>query len=134
MKYLDSNVFILPVLYKGKKAKKAKKILTEMVEGKKDYATSSLTFDEIVWAIMKIKDRDKAILVGKDFICLPNLKILDVKERHLLNSLELLEKYPNLKPRDAIHISVSISSGIFTIISGDKDFENISEINREKLD
>jgi predicted nucleic acid-binding protein len=66
MKYLDSNVFIYPLLYKGKKATKAQNILNEMVLGKAPCITSSLTLDEIIWIIMKMHDRTKAIEIARD--------------------------------------------------------------------
>jgi len=40
-----------------------------------------------------------------------------------------MEKY-DLKPRDAIHLSAAIEHGVFTIISEDKDFDKIKEIER----
>ena len=133
MKYLDSNVFLYPLLYKGKKATKAQNILNEMVLGKAPCITSSLTLDEIIWIIMKMHDRTKAIEIARDVLSLPNLKILDVTNEHILQSLDLMEKYQRLKPRDAIHIAVCINAGVFTIISDDTDFENIAEIKRIPL-
>ena len=133
MKYLDSNIFIIPVLYAGKKAEKAKNILKEMVTGSHQYATSSLTLDEVVWIIMKEKDRKTAIEIGRDILELPNLKILNVSGEDLLMALDLMNKYEHIKPRDAIHISVSVNSGIFTIVSDDEDFNDIDEIDKEGL-
>ena len=133
MKYLDSNIFILPVLFEGKKAEFAKTILKDMVVGKLQCATSTLTLDEVIWIIMKLKDRKKALEVGKDILELPNLKILDVSGEDLILAIGLMEKYDNLKPRDAVHLSVSLNSGIFTIITDDEDFNNIDEINKEGL-
>lgn len=46
MKYLDSNVFIYAALYKWNKAKRAREILREMVNGKVAI-TSALTLSEI---------------------------------------------------------------------------------------
>lgn len=133
MKYVDSNVFIYPILYEGKKAEKAKKILSDMVEGTSPCATSSLTLDEVIWVIMKTADREKAIQVGKDILSLPNLKILEVTNEHIMQSITLMEKYSQLKPRDAIHIAVCTHAEIFTIITDDDDFAAISEINRIPL-
>jgi len=134
MNYVDSNVFIYPVLYQGKKADYAKKILSEMVDGDIACATSSLTLDEVMWVIMNETNREKAIQIGKDILNLPNLKILDVKTEHIMQSIALMEKYKKLKPRDAIHLAVCTTAGIFRFITDDADFDHISEINRITLD
>ena len=39
------------------------------------------------------------------------------------------EKY-NLKPRDSIHLSSAIGRGIKKIITDDRDFDNLKEIER----
>jgi predicted nucleic acid-binding protein len=134
MNYIDSNVFIYPVLYQGRKADNAKKILSEMVDGDSSCATSSLTLDEVMWVIMNETNREKAIQIGKDILTLPNLKILDVTTEHIMQSINLMEKYKKLKPRDAIHLAVCTTAGIFRFITDDADFDHISEINRITLD
>ena len=134
MNYIDSNVFIYPILYQGKKADNAKKILSKMVNGEIACATSSLTLDEVMWVIINEANRKKALQIGKDILTLPNLKILDVTNEHIMQSITLMEKYKKLKPRDAIHLAVCTTAGIFKFITDDADFDHISEINRISLD
>ena len=134
MNYIDSNVFIYPILYQGKKTDNAKKILSKMVDGEITCATSSLTLDEIMWIVMNETDREKALQIGKDIMTLPNLKILDVTNEHIMQSITLMEKYKKLKPRDAIHLAICTTAGIFRFITDDADFDHISEINRITLD
>jgi predicted nucleic acid-binding protein len=134
MNYIDSNVFIYPILYQGKKADNAKKILSKMVDGEIACATSSLTLDEVMWIVMNETDRKKALQIGKDILSLPNLKILDVTNEHIMQSIMLMEKYKKLKPRDAVHLAVCTTAGIFRFITDDADFDHILEINRITLD
>jgi len=134
MNYIDSNVFIYPILYQGKKAENAKKILSKMVDGEIACATSSLTLDEVMWVIINEANRKKALQIGKDILTLPNLKILDVTNEHIMQSITLMEKYKKLKPRDAIHLSVCTTAGIFRFITDDADFDHISEINKITLE
>lgn len=133
MKYLDSNVFLYPILYEGKKSDNARAILTEMVEGDIHCITASLTLDEVIWIVSKKISREKALEIGKDTLDLPNLKILDVTAKDILNSIDLMQRYAHLKPRDAIHSAVCINAGVFTIVSDDSDFDSIEEIDRESL-
>ncbi len=135
MKYLDSNVFIMPVLYKGKKAEKAKKILEMLSEGILSCATASLTLDEVLWVIIKqTHDRSRAIQICRDIMELPNLSILNVTAKDVVGALWFMDKYNWLKPRDAIHLGVCTNSGIFTIVTDDSDFNNVQEVSREGLE
>jgi predicted nucleic acid-binding protein len=45
-----------------------------------------------------------------------------------------MERYKQLKLRDAIHLAVCTTAGIFGFITDDSDFDNISEINSIPLD
>ena len=44
-----------------------------------------------------------------------------------------MQKYKKLKPRDAAHAAVCLSSGVFQIVSDDSDFDEIKELTRVKL-
>lgn len=132
LKYLDSNVFIYPVLYEGMKAQKAKAILEGMVDGTK-YATAALTMDEVLRVVSRRASRRKAIQVGMDILELPNLRILDVSGLDTLKAIELMEEHIELKPRDAIHAAVCLNNKMSIIVSDDDDFDNVDGIAREML-
>ena len=132
--YLDSNVFILPALYKGPRSERAVSILEEVVTGKGEAATCALTLDEVIWIISGRSTRDKALKEAKRIMEFPNLKILDVKQKDIIRMIELLGKYPSLAPRDGIHLGVCLNRGIGKIVSDDSDFSGIDEIERIALD
>lgn len=135
VKYLDANVFILSAISSNKKGCNARKIIESTTKGAIQCATSTLTFDEVVWGITKQrKDRDHAITFSKYALDLPNLQVLPVSRNDLLRALMLMGKYPNLRPRDAIHVSVCLNNGIHTIVTDDSDFDDISELQRENLE
>lgn len=132
MKYLDSNIFIYAAIYTGKKAERAREILKNVVKG--DIAiTSTLTIDEVIWAIWREVNREKAIIEGLKILEFPNLNVLDVSSTDVYSALNFMKKYPGLKPRAGIHLSVSLNAGVFRIISDDPDFDEVKEIEREKL-
>lgn len=136
MQYIDSNVFIYPVVADEKtedKALLAKNILIKIADKSIDAATASLTWDEIVWSIRKILGTEIAIKEGSRFLEFPNLKILDVNEKVIDRAQRLIEKN-KLKPRDAIHIACCIENGIDKIISDDPDFDDIKEVKRIALE
>jgi len=132
MRYLDSNVFVYAAIYTGKKAENARDMLKSVVKGA-PAITSSLVIDEVVWAIWKEAGRERAVREGMRMLRLPNLSIVAVDAKDTYFAMELMRKYTKLKPRDAIHLAVSINSGVFTIVSDDPDFDSVKEVKRENL-
>lgn len=133
MKYLDANIFICAALDQGKRGEISRRILAKLIKGD-PAVTSSLTIDEVVWVMLKeTKDRERAIRQGLRILEFPNLKIVSVNSADVYSALKFMKKYPTLKPRDAIHLSVSLNAGIFRIVSDDSDFDDVKEIERERL-
>ena len=91
--------------------------------------TSTLTWDEISYVVEKLFGRSDAIEIGRKFMNYPGLRFIPVDEDIMRRSQMIREKY-NLKPRDSIHLSSAIGRGIKKIITGDRDFDNLKEIER----
>ena len=133
--YLDSNIFIFAALANDSKAKKAKELIKQVILGKSSASTSTLTIDEVVWKIWKeTKNRALAIEEGLRILQFDNLFFINISDKIILNSLELMKKNTNLKPRDAIHLSAALSVNANIIVSDDSDFDNLKEIKRKSLD
>ena len=62
-----------------------------------------------------------------------NLDIIAVEPEDINLAFKLMDNYEKLKPRDAIHLGVALNSDAKTILSDDSDFDEIKEIEREKL-
>ncbi len=132
--YLDSNVFILPALYTGKKSDIARRILLSIVRGELKGVTSTLTIDEVVWAVLrKTKKRELAIGQGERLFRLANLLIVAVDPQSVLRALGLMRSNPNLKPRDAIHAGVCLNKGISKLYTDDPHFDAIPKLTRIPL-
>ena len=128
--YIDSNVFLYPVLYNGiKESETAREILSD-IEGKNIQAyTSTLTWDEVSYVVERIFGKTDSIEVGKRFLNFPFLRFIPVDDEIIRRSQVIREKY-NLKPRDSIHLSCAIERNISKIITDDADFDGIKEITR----
>ena len=77
MQYVDSNVSLYPILYSGEtepKAKKAKEILHKIERGEQQAATSTLTWDEVVWVTTKHLGRTDSVAQGQKLLGFPNLE------------------------------------------------------------
>jgi hypothetical protein len=132
MHYIDSNIFIYPILYlveKEPKAKKAKQILLNIEKGELPAYTSTLTWDELVWVVSKTMGKTEGINQGQKLLGFPNLNFINVDLNIVTKAQNLMEKF-NLKPRDSIHIASAIEKRIKTIISDDKDLDQCPEIQR----
>lgn len=130
--YIDSNVFIYPIIYDEeaiKEAGRAKEILLKIASGKIEAYTAAITWDEILWIVRKLFGTELSLEHGRRFLSFPNLKLLGIKKTTILKAQEIVEKY-RLTPRDAIHAATALENRIDKIISYDKDFDNLTEIKR----
>lgn len=135
MQYVDSNVFLYPALYPADtqpKAKKAKELLLKIESGELLAATSTLTWDEVVWVATKLLGRTDGIAQGQKLLGFPNLEFINVDEAIIAQAQTLMGKY-KLSPRDSIHIASALSRKAKTILSDDENFDQIKEIKRTPL-
>jgi len=132
--YIDTNIFLNPILYdinKNQEAKKSKNFLEEIVTNKKIGFTSVLTWDEFVWIIRKTLGINIAIKKGEQFLVFPNLKIVKLSLTTINRAQDLISNY-HIQPRDAIHAASALENKINKIISFDGDFDIINEIERNE--
>jgi len=132
MIYLDSNIFLYAILYNDKKAVSCRNILLSVVRGDVEGATSFLTWDEVVYIVLKSIGGDNAVREGKKLLELPNLKFVKVDEKIMRKAQELIREY-RINPRDAIHAASAVVIGAKEIVSDDKDFDLIREVKRKKI-
>lgn len=133
--YVDSNIFIYPVLYSQEtdlRVKKAAEILRDIACAELLAFTSTLTWDEVVWAVRKTLGKSESINEGQKLLSFTNLKFISVDETILSQAQMLMCNY-NLKPRDSIHLASAIDKKLKTIISDDQDFDVVKEIKRIPL-
>lgn len=130
--YVDSNVFLYPVIYdEGAvvEAKKCRDFLLKIALAKVEAYTSSVTWDEVVWVVRRLFGIENSVEEGKRFLGFPNLRVLGVRKSTVFKAQELVERY-KLKPRDALHAAVALENKIKTIVSYDDGFNVITEIER----
>ncbi|MCS7138759.1 MAG: type II toxin-antitoxin system VapC family toxin [Crenarchaeota archaeon] len=132
MYYIDSNIFIYPMIYDPasvEEAAHARGFLLEIALGKIEAYASPITWDEVAWVVRKILGVDISLKQGRKFLDFPNLKILPVKRTTALKAQDLMEEY-ELKPRDALHAAIALENKITTIVSYDEDFDKIKVLKR----
>ncbi len=124
--YIDSNVFIQAIL---REDVDSRDVLRKIINNEFEGITSILSWDELVYILRKFINSESAISEGRKFLGFPNLKFIDAKKDIILRAQKLIEKY-NIKPRYAIHAATALQAGVNEIVSGDADFDKISELKR----
>ncbi len=57
-------------------------------------------------------------------------RVLPVTQADIKRTLKLVPKYPALKARDLIHVAVMLENGITHILSTDRHFDQVSQVER----
>lgn len=132
MIYLDTNIFLNPILATDSKSDKCLEILSKIASGKIEGCTSILTWDEFLYVLQKKQGVKKSQENGKALLATPNLIFIEAGEETIKKAQNLVENY-QLKPRDAIHAATAILNNCIEIASDDKDFDKIKELKRIKI-
>ncbi|HKJ96231.1 MAG TPA: type II toxin-antitoxin system VapC family toxin [Thermoplasmataceae archaeon] len=79
--YIDSNVFLYPVLYNELKESETAREILSKIEGKDIQAyASTLTWDEVSYVVELTLGKTDAIEVGKKFLNFPFLRFISVDD------------------------------------------------------
>jgi predicted nucleic acid-binding protein len=135
VQYVDANVFLYPALYPTEtqlKAREAKEILLKIESGEIRAATSTLTWDEVVWVTTRLLGRNDGVAQGQKLLGFPNLGFISVDEGVIAQAQSLMDRC-KISPRDSIHVASALGRKTKTILSDDEDFDQIKEIKRTPL-
>jgi predicted nucleic acid-binding protein len=84
---------------------------------------------ELLYVYSSRGERKKGLDVVENILILfPNPLI--VRKPEIEKAKDFMRKYYNLSPRDAVHCAVIVNYGLEGIISVDKDFDSVREIQR----
>ncbi|MBI2145161.1 type II toxin-antitoxin system VapC family toxin [Candidatus Woesearchaeota archaeon] len=126
--YLDTNIFIYASASSDVIGEQCIRILTALAKGKITAVTSLITFDELFYKLNKLKGFEAAILFAENFLAMPNLVLAEVNGGIVTTSLATIKQY-KLAPRDAIHVATALTHKAAAIVSDDRDFSKVAELN-----
>ncbi|MBI1973771.1 type II toxin-antitoxin system VapC family toxin [Candidatus Micrarchaeota archaeon] len=128
--FIDANVLIHTILGGDRKAIACLKLI-EMIEiGKVTGDTSLLVLDEVAWEVIKARGKTAAIDSWQKMLSIPKLNVLSLNENVAFKTPYFMKEY-DLEPRDSIHAATCVLNGIKTIVSFDKDFDKVKELERK---
>jgi hypothetical protein len=133
MIYLDSNVFIYPLIYNSnleENAKKADYYLDLLVTRKIVGYTCTLTWDEVFYIVKRKIGTIEAGQACKTILAFPNLKFVNV-DFEIISKAQRIALEFNIMPRDAIHAVCALKWCNGKIISNDLGLDCIKGLKRE---
>lgn len=130
--FIDTNVFIYARGKEHSYKKSCAEVILKIASGEFQKKWGNPVIDtevlqELLYRYFYIKDLKTGINVCKDIILL-EIETLKVDLKDVNKSLELAEEYNNIPPRDLIHCAVMLNNKIKKIITVDKHFKKIKEI------
>jgi uncharacterized protein len=127
--FLDTSILMYAAGSSHPLREPCRDALSRAVSHRATLVTNSEVLQEIIYRCFSIGKAEIARVVYQSAVGLC-AEILPVGEEHTERALELLSKYPEISPRDAIHIATMETAGITQILSTDKDFDDLKEIRR----
>lgn len=98
------------------------------VERGRAYASVEMVQEVVFHRLRRTGERDRAVREGR--LIASAMTILDFDREVLDLSLELIERAPTIRGRDAVHAATAIAYGIETIASTDPAFDGIPGVTR----
>ena|SRR3989338_585566 len=127
--FIDTNIFIYASGDPHPHKNPSKHILERIAGNKIKAATNTEVLQEILHRYSAIKDMERGLAIFDDCLKIIPL-ILPVTKQDILKAREILQEYPEVNARDAIHTAVMLNRGIKTIYSYDRHYDQIKEIQR----
>ena len=132
--YIDSNIFISPLIYEDSPlASSSKRVLAMVEKGETTAYTSTLTWDEVVWVVRRVLGRADSVQAGEKLAAYPNLRFVSASEEIIRSAQKLLSEY-GVAPRDAIHIASALNKNVDALVSDDSELDLVREVKREGSD
>jgi predicted nucleic acid-binding protein len=137
MRFLDANIFIY-AYYKPKRQlsqkekhmkEYAKKIISNVSQGKEKVATTVVHLSEIVNILKHGMTVDELAKLITGLFMLDNVEIYGVSKEDYFAAVEL-SKDLKIDPNDALAVKAMKTSNINEIYSFDEDFDKVEEIVR----
>lgn len=127
--FIDANIIMYTVGKEHKYKRPCSLLLQRIAKENITVASDTEVLQEILYRYWLIREFERAEETYSDFRKLVNL-MFPITTDDVDLALELLQRYENIQPRDAIHAAVMLNNGLTTIYSTDSHFDQIKGIKR----
>ena len=126
---LDTTVALYPLGEDDPRRVPCRNLLTRVVAGEfRAYASTEMIQELVHHRLRKTGNKRVAVNNGKDLMSLCTMLAFDREVLEL--SLDLIERNPTVRGRDAVHAATAVAYGIERIASTDAAFDSIPGITR----
>jgi len=105
------------------------RIVLAVAEGEIEAVSDAEVIQEIAYRFHALRRRGEGLKVAEEFLSLMD-RILPITRDDVARSLDLQRAYPFLSPRDALHVAVMLGAGLDQIVTADRHFDRVEEIER----
>jgi len=127
--FIDANVPMYAVGAEHPLKEPCLAILRSIASGELAAVTDVEVCQEILHRYTSLGEREQALHVARLFVKLVP-ETFPITKEDLLLSLEMHQRYLSLQARDSLHTAVMCNNGIQFIISADRHFDEVDEIER----
>ncbi len=127
--FVDTNVFMYLAGDDLRMRDRCRATLRALVDREVPLVTSVEVLQEILHCYASIDRVDHARLVYAAAVDICK-EVLPIAERQTARALDLLVQHPHLPARDALHVAAMQDRGIRRILSADRDFDGVDEVDR----
>ncbi|MBI4599297.1 type II toxin-antitoxin system VapC family toxin [Candidatus Uhrbacteria bacterium] len=125
--FLDTSVIMYAAGAEHAYKKPCVLILEKIERNLIDALTSTEVIQEIIYRFAHIGEKQKGIELSR--VIMSFVPLVGVDESAIQSALDLFERY-DVDARDALHAAVALQFGTNAILSSDKHFDTIEEIER----
>lgn len=108
----------------------SQKVIRAIVSGELEALTDAEVLQEILYRYIHIQEREKGFRIFDLFRRIMLGRILPIDDMDIQRAREFADLYPQLSPRDLIHLSVLVRYDLKTIVTADHGFDQVKEITR----
>ncbi len=128
--FIDTNIPMYAAGATHPLREPSRRVIRAIAAGTLDALTDAEVFQEILYRYLHIGGREKGFRVFDHFHRIMIGRILPVEGADVHQARQLAERYPNLSPRDLIHLAVMLRYHLPEIITTDMGFDTVDEVRR----
>jgi len=127
--FLDTNVFLYAAGGSHPEREACVRVLRKVADGSLDATVNTEVVQEILYVLVRRGRRKEAVTLARHVTDLfPDL--LPVTRDDMVSACGLVQRYPRLPARDAVHAATMLRHGLKHVISVDTDFDQVRELRR----
>ena len=131
MVFLDTNVFLYAAGADHPLKEACTGLLARVGSGDLEAATSTEVVQELLYVLTRRGMRAEGLRLARRVMALVP-EVLPVTERDMAGACDVMEEYPELPVRDAVHAATMKSNSLQTIVSGDRHFDQVAWLVRQE--